>query len=54
MAQPVDGSDHVVFQTGVGSGTQTVTSNGKLAVYSYGFGTGSDNFDSYGTYCGPW
>jgi hypothetical protein len=54
MAQPVDGSDHVVFQTGVGSGTQTVTSNGKIAVYSYGFGTGSDNYDSYGTYCGPW
>jgi hypothetical protein len=46
--------DRYIFQTGIESGTKTITSKGKLAVYSYGFGTGTDNFDSYGSYCGPW
>jgi hypothetical protein len=54
MSQRVDASDFVVFQEALIPGIQVVTSNGKLAVYSYGFGYGADNFDSYGTYCGPW
>jgi adhesin/invasin len=54
LSHHVEGSDFVVYQTAVKPGTYSVTSNGRLAVYSYGFGTGSDNYDSYGTYCGPW
>jgi hypothetical protein len=44
----------VIFRTILTPGVKHVESDGKIAVFSYGFGAGMDNFDSYGTYCGPW
>lgn len=54
LSEKMRNGEYYVFQVPVSTGVQAVTSEGKLAVYSYGFGHGADNFDSYGTYCGPW
>ena len=41
-----------VFSFRVPSGRHLVECNAPVAVYSYGFGLGDDNFDSYGHACG--
>ena len=45
--------EHVIVHLEVLDGFHRLTGR-NIAVYSYGFGVGGDNFDSYGTYCGPW
>ncbi|HET6510865.1 MAG TPA: IgGFc-binding protein [Candidatus Kapabacteria bacterium] len=45
---------YCVVHLQVPQGIHRVSADGNLAVLNYGFGVGADNFDSYGTYCGPW
>jgi adhesin/invasin len=53
-ATSFDDDRFVIFRTNLTAGVKQLDSDGKIAVFSYGFGAGKDNFDSYGTYCGPW
>jgi hypothetical protein len=46
------GSPYVVVRCQVASGRHTISSFKPFAAYQYGFGEGSESFDSYGNTCG--
>lgn len=53
-ASQVKNTEYSVVVFLVEHGSHIITADKPFGLYSYGFGYGYDNYDSYGTYCGGW